>query len=58
MENIPIPEGPGSLVCSEVAMVAQDRELRTPPTPFLFLIAIFERLKPGDEGRGNEKTFR
>lgn len=27
MENIPTPEGPGSSVCSEVALVAHDREL-------------------------------
>lgn len=59
MENIPMPEGPGSLVCSEVPRWHTTESydcLKTPPTSFLFLRLIFERIKPGDESKGNGKN--
>lgn len=37
MENIPVPEGLASLVCSEVAMVEQERELPENTTHVLFI---------------------
>lgn len=54
MENIPVPEGLGSLVCSEVAMVEQERELPENATQVLFILYTdFWKDKTRRWGEGN-----